>query len=98
MQATAKKAISEALRLAIPDGSLSISKWAEQYRYVDRGARPGRWSNETVPFLTEIMDAVTEPDVREIVFQKSSQVGGSELAVNIIGYLDRKSTRLNSSH
>lgn len=86
MQATAKKAISEALRLAIPDGSLSISKWAEQYRYVDRGARPGRWSNETVPFLTEIMDAVTEPDVREIVFQKSSQVGGSELAVNIIGY------------
>lgn len=84
--ATAIKAISEGLRLAIPDGSLSISKWAEQYRYVDRGAFPGKWSNARVPFLTEIMDCVTDPDVREVVFMKSSQVGGSELAVNIIGY------------
>jgi phage terminase large subunit GpA-like protein len=84
--ATAKIAIQEGLRLAIPDGGLTVSKWAAEHRYVDRGARPGRWSNETVPFLTEIMDAVTEPDVREVVFMKSSQVGGSEVAVNIIGY------------
>lgn len=32
------------------------------------------------------MDAVNRPDVREIVFMKSSQVGGSEVANNIIGY------------
>lgn len=84
--ATAKRAITEGLRLAIPDGSLSVSKWAAEYRVVDRGARPGKWSNETVPFLTEIMDCVTEPDVREVVFQKSVQVGGSELLNNIAGY------------
>lgn len=81
-----KRIFDEGLRLAIPDGGLSISKWAETYRYVERSARPGRWSNSVVPFLTEIMDCVTQPDVREIVFLKSSQVGGSELAVNIIGY------------
>lgn len=84
--ATARKAIQEGLRLAIPDGSLSISKWAENFRYVDRGARPGKWSNDTVPFLTEIMDVVTEPDVREVVLMKSSQVGGSEVLNNIAGY------------
>jgi phage terminase large subunit GpA-like protein len=32
-----------------------------------------------VPFLTEIMAAADDPAVREIVFQKSSQVGGSEI-------------------
>lgn len=84
--ATTRRAITEGLRLAIPDGSLSISRWAAEHRVVDRGARPGRWSNDTVPFLTEIMDCVTDHGVREIVFMKSSQVGGSELAVNIIGY------------
>lgn len=86
VSALAKKAIDDALRLAIPDASQTVSAWAESYRVVDRGARKGRWSNKTVPFLTEIMDCVTAPDIREIAFMKSSQVGGSELAVNIIGY------------
>jgi phage terminase large subunit GpA-like protein len=81
-----KRIFDDGLRAAIPDGGLSISKWAETYRYVERTARPGRWSNDTVPFLTEIMDTVTQPDVREVIFMKSAQVGGSELAVNIIGY------------
>jgi phage terminase large subunit GpA-like protein len=81
-----KRILDEGLRTAIPDGGLSISKWAETYRYVERTARPGKWSNDTVPFLTEIMDTVTQPDVREVIFMKSAQVGGSELAVNIIGY------------
>jgi phage terminase large subunit GpA-like protein len=81
-----KKSFDEGLRSAIPDGSLSISKWAETYRYVERTARPGRWSNDVVPFLTEIMDVVTQPDVREVIFMKSAQVAGSEFAVNVIGY------------
>lgn len=81
-----KHAFQEGLRLAIPDGNETVSRWAETYRVVDRGARPGRWSNATVPFLTEIMDVVTDPDVREVVFMKSSQVGGSEVLNNIAGY------------
>lgn len=64
---------------------MSTPEWAETYRVVDRGARKGRWSNETVPFLTEIMAAADDPLVRRIVFQKSSQVGGSEVINNILG-------------
>lgn len=87
MTATAlEKAFSEGLQAAIPDGGMTISKWAEAYRHVERSARPGKWSNDVVPFLTEIMDVITEPEIREVVFMKSSQVGGSELAVNTVGY------------
>lgn len=79
------------LKSAIPEGELTISRWAEQYRHVsqDRVADPalaGRWKNSTTPYLVGIMDAVTEPDVNEIIFLKSSQVGGTEAINNIIGY------------
>jgi phage terminase large subunit GpA-like protein len=81
---TARKAVQTGIELAIPH-EMSTPDWAETYRVVDRGARKGRWSNATVPFLTEIMAAADDPLVREIVFQKSSQVGGSEIINNIIG-------------
>jgi phage terminase large subunit GpA-like protein len=82
--ASAAKAFQTGVELAIPD-EMSTPAWAETYRFVDRGSRKGKWSNETVPFLTEIMAAADDPAVREIVFQKSSQVGGSEVINNIIG-------------
>lgn len=81
---TARKAVQAGIELAIPH-EMSTPEWAETYRVVDRGARKGRWSNETVPFLTEIMAASDDPLVREIVFMKSSQVGGSEVINNIFG-------------
>jgi phage terminase large subunit GpA-like protein len=80
----ARKAVQVGVELAIPD-EMSTPDWAETYRFVDRGSRKGKWSNATVPFLTEIMAAADDPAVREIVFQKSSQVGGSEVTNNIIG-------------
>lgn len=82
--AITKKAVQTAIELAIPH-EMSTPEWAQTYRVVDRGARKGRWSNDTVPFLTEIMAAADDPLVREIVFQKSSQVGGSEVINNILG-------------
>lgn len=80
-----QRAVQQGLDAAIPDSTMTVSTWAETYRMVDRGARKGRWSNDTVPYLTEIMDVFTDPRVNEIVFQKSSQVGGSEVIVNMIG-------------
>jgi phage terminase large subunit GpA-like protein len=82
--ATAKRAAKTGIELAIPH-EMTTSEWAEEYRYVDRGARKGKWSNDTVPFLTEIMDASDDPRVRQISFQKPSQIGGSEFLSNIIG-------------
>lgn len=81
---TALKAVQTGIELAIPH-EMSTPEWAETYRVVDRGANKGRWSNSLVPFLTEIMAAADDPMVREIVFQKSSQVGGSEVINNIAG-------------
>lgn len=82
--ATAKTAIKTGLELAIPH-EMSTPEWAETYRGVDRGARKGKWSNDTAPYLTEIMAAADDPFVREIVIQKPAQSGGTEACTNIIG-------------
>jgi len=85
------RSISEGLASAIPEKALTVSEWAERHRVVseERVANlslAGRWSNDATPYLVGIMDSVTEPGVNEIVFIKSSQVGGTELLNNIIGY------------
>ena len=81
-------AFSEAISIAIPEAFLTVSMWAATYRYMspERSARPGRWRNELVPYLVEIMDSATKPGVREIVLVKSAQIAGTECANNIIGY------------
>jgi phage terminase large subunit GpA-like protein len=81
---TALAAVRTGIELAIPH-EMSTPEWAETYRVVDRGARKGRWLNETVPFATEIMAVADDPLVREIIFQKPSQVAGTEITNNIIG-------------
>ncbi|MBV9217349.1 MAG: phage terminase large subunit family protein [Acidobacteria bacterium] len=82
--AAALKAVQTGVELAIPD-EMSTPAWAETYRFVDRGSRKGKWSNETVPFVTEIMACADDPSVREIVYQKPVQAAGSEVINNICG-------------
>lgn len=79
----------EALATAIePREPLSIPDWAAKYRILSgkHAAEPGRWRNERIPYLAEVMNAL---DFRHpapvVVFVKSSQVGASECGINWIG-------------
>lgn len=81
---TARAAVKQGLELAIPH-EMSTPEWAETFRGVDRGARKGKWSNETAPYLVEIMACADDPLIREIVVQKPAQSGGTEVCNNIIG-------------
>ncbi|OGR93699.1 MAG: hypothetical protein A2V88_00635 [Elusimicrobia bacterium RBG_16_66_12] len=80
------RAISNA-RLALrPPEDLSVSDWAERYRVLGSEASElvGRW--RSYPWQREIMDASITPGVREIVLKCASQVGKTEILLNIIGY------------
>jgi phage terminase large subunit GpA-like protein len=70
-----------------PPRKLLVSEWAERYRYLpETSAEPGPWRNDRTPYLVGIMDAVLEPGVEMVVFQKPAQFGGSEALNNILGY------------
>jgi phage terminase large subunit GpA-like protein len=71
-----------------PKPKLTISQWAEKYRWLDEytagGARP--WG-KTPPYLREILDVIGDPRTQEAVIMKSAQVGFTNgILLNIIAY------------
>lgn len=68
--------------------NLSVSEWAEQYRYLapETASEPGPWRNERTPYLRKIMDAFSDPYIERIVFNKGSQIGGSEAIYCMLGF------------
>ena len=74
-----------------PQEQLSVAEWADAFRHVaaESGSpRPGRWSTTLVPYAREIMEALGfDHPCREVTFVKSAQVGGSEIGINLLGYV-----------
>jgi len=80
-------AFAAALR---PDPELSVSEWADQYRVLSRvsAGEPGRWRTARTPFLREIMECLSPASAyTRVVFMKPAQIGGSEVLLNMLGYI-----------
>lgn len=82
------KLFSELAKAVSPPPILTVSQWADRYRRLsaESAAEPGQWNTNRAPYQREIMDAVNDPLVEEIVIMSSAQVGKTELLLNIIGY------------
>ena len=80
--------IKRALDFLCPPENLTVSEWAEQRRILDEksSAMPGPWSNDITPYLKGIMDEFNNYQTEEIVFCKCTQVGGTEVELNMLGY------------
>lgn len=96
MKPTSKKAtkqlnaaIGPAVRNFKPPEALTVAEWADRYRRLspENSAEAGPWRTSRTPYLKEPMEAFTDPKVRKIVMVAASQVGKSELELNIIGYI-----------
>lgn len=71
-----------------PKSRLSVSEWAEKHRVLpSTNIASGRWENKRTPYLTEIMDSLSERNpARVVVVMAGAQVGKSEAGYNTIGY------------
>ena len=72
-----------------PKPRLLISEWADEFRVMPPGAPvPGPWRTSLTPYMKEPMDALSaESGVNMVVMQKAAQIGGTEIANNLIGYV-----------
>jgi len=79
--------LRQALQLLNPPEQLSVSQWAEKHRVLDArsSALPGPWRNEQTPYLVGIMDEFSNYETEEIIFCKPTQVGGTEVLLNMLG-------------
>lgn len=87
MRALDKTATRAFSKLGPPE-DLSVSEWAAKYRVLSResSAEAGPWRNERTPYMVEPMNAFNDPRVHDITVVAMSQVGKSEMELNIIGY------------
>lgn len=73
-----------------PKAMLTVSEWADANRILssEGSAAPGPWRTSRTPYLREIMDQLSETSpARKVAFMKSSQVGGTEVGGNWLGYI-----------
>lgn len=84
-----EQTFSKAFANYMPPADLTVSEWAEQNRVLSRenSAEAGPWRNQRTPYLVDIMDAFTDPKIDKLTLVASSQVGKSEMELNIIGYI-----------
>jgi len=82
-------AIAGAVKNFRPPESLTVDEWADRNRRLspENSAEAGPWRTTRTPYLRKPMAAFTDPKVRKIVMVAASQVGKSELELNIIGYI-----------
>lgn len=82
------KTITKSVANFKPPEKLTVSEWANKYRRLsaENSAEAGRWKTSRTPYLKEIMDAFTDPKVHRIAVAASSQVGKTEMEMNMMGY------------
>ena len=54
-----------ALRALEPPPDLTVSQWADKFRYLspEASAEPGKWHTSRAEYLRGIMDAITDPSI-----------------------------------
>ena len=69
--------LEKILRGAIaPVERVGVSEWSEKYgRLPSDSAEPGRYRVDRTPYMREVMNAFTEPDIKRIVVKSAAQIG-----------------------
>lgn len=84
--AVVRAAFVRALR---PPPDEPIWKWADNNRFLSSksSAEPGQYRTDRTPYLRAIMEALSPSSpVDKVVFVKASQIGASEVALNLMGF------------
>jgi phage terminase large subunit GpA-like protein len=76
-------------RTFAPRTKLTGSQWANRYGWIaasSGAAEPGQYSTDRAPYLAEILDVMCDEVHRDVVLNKPSQVGFTELINQFVGY------------
>ncbi len=71
-----------------PPPKLSVADWADAERRLDSqsSSEPGRWYTSRAEYQRGIMNACSDPTIKEVVVMAGAQLGKTEAILNIIGY------------
>ena len=59
-----------------PVERVGVTEWSEKYgRLPSDSAEPGRYRTDRTPYMREVMNSFTQPDIKRIVVKSAAQVG-----------------------
>lgn len=73
-----------------PESHFPVSEWADAFRILSpvSSPEPGPWRTSRTPYAKEIMDMLSSGSpARRVIFMKGSQIGGTEIGLNWLGYI-----------
>lgn len=75
-------------RFIAPPPDLTVTEWSDTFRFLspESAAEPGKYRSDRAPYQKGMMDAVSNPEVEEVVYMLGSQLGKTLSQENIIGY------------
>jgi phage terminase large subunit GpA-like protein len=78
--------VRDAVKLWAPPRELTVSQWADRYRYLssESAAEHGKWL--TLPFQREPLDSVSDPRIYRTVIRAATQMCKTITIENGIGY------------
>jgi len=87
-QASLMAVIVGAMQTLKPPPRLSVGEWADRERRLssEASAAAGRWVTSRAEYQRGIMDAISDPRLRDIVVMAGAQVGKTEMLLNVIGF------------
>lgn len=86
---TLEEAIKRALLTFLPPEKLTVSEWADKFRMLssEETSKPGAWVTANVPYMRFIMDCFNDEQIKEIIWLKCTQIGGTEGLLNMVGFV-----------
>lgn len=83
-----QKVLKECEKGWLPPGQMTLTEWADKYRFLspESSSEHGKYRSSRTPYMVGIMDAVSDPEIADVVVQKSSQIGYTEFLTNCLGY------------
>lgn len=80
-----KQTCKRLIRSLRPKERMAPDVWADTYRYLIKGSRPGKWNTDTTPYMREPSAAFLDDNVETIVLMWSTQIGKTAFIENLIG-------------
>ena len=78
-----RRALAEALK---PPPKLSLSQWANRYAHLSPETSADAGKFRAFGYQNGIMDAVTDPSVKQVTVIKSARVGYTKILDHVVGY------------
>jgi len=73
-----------------PSSDLTVSEWGAKYRVMTQYDSPAAgqlFDNNRVPYTVGIMDSFSQQSVRMIVFKAGTQIGKTNMMMNMLGWV-----------